>query len=101
MPLSVEDRGSARHTRARRLVAGSGVPEATMVAAETHGPVDWRALAAAMDTMFLSAGSQLAQRRFWFTRHLTLGGLSPLEALERPGGSQAVTALARKFRGAR
>jgi hypothetical protein len=87
--------GSWLQTRARLLVACAGVPETTMRAAEAHGPADWQGLATAMDSMFVAGGSQLAHRRFWFTRDLKLGGLSPLEALGQPDGIDRVASLAR------
>lgn len=87
----------APQMRARSVVALAGVPETTIRAAEAFGPVDWYRLAGAVDRMFLVDGGRMAHRRFWFTRDVTLGGLSPLEALKTPGGVDRVATLAGAF----
>jgi hypothetical protein len=81
--------------RARRRLLHAGAPETAIRAAEAHGHHDWTPLAHAMDRMFMVGYGHLSQRRFWFTRHPRLGGLSPIEAMAQPGGVDSVFELAR------
>lgn len=82
--------------RARTAVLLGGLPEQVARKAERHNEVDWRVLAAAMDSLFMATGSTLGVRRFWISPQDSLNGRAPVEVLPRKGGPRQVEAAAYK-----
>ncbi|HEU5142266.1 MAG TPA: hypothetical protein VFU04_03815, partial [Solirubrobacterales bacterium] len=76
--------------QARAAVLLGGLPEQVARAAERRGEVDWRPLAAAMDTLFMATGSGLGVRKFWLSPQDSLSGRAPIEVLPRKDGPRQV-----------
>lgn len=87
-----KDRGSLDPAmqRAREAVLLGGLPEKVVRAAERQEDVDWRPLAAAMDTLFVATGGALGVRQFWISPQESLDGRAPVDVLPRKGGLQLV-----------
>lgn len=87
-----------RQRQLRQLIGCMGVPDEVLIRTEAvHPGLDWRPLVAALDVVFLARGGGLAQSWFWRQRHLELSGMTPLEALPRPGGPERVRLAALGF----
>ena len=80
--------------RARAAVLVGGLPERVAQAADRHGEVDWRLLAAALDTLFMATGSNLGVRSFWISPQDSLSGHAPVEVLADKGGPRRVETAA-------
>jgi hypothetical protein len=76
--------------RARAAVLIGGLPEQVARAAERDGGVEWRPLAAAMDTLFMAAGGGLGVRKFWISPQDSLSGRVPVDVLLRDDGPRQV-----------
>jgi hypothetical protein len=93
-PKRRPDRPEDPHiAQARSVVLVGGLPESVARAAERHGEVDWRPLAAALDSLFVARGGGLGVRRFLLSPHASLSGRAPVEVIER-GGVESVALAA-------
>lgn len=83
-----------RSCRAKKIVARSGIRADVLADLEALGDVDWPCVAAVTSAVFAITGNELAARAFWLTEADELDGLTPAEALLRPGGVDAVAQYA-------
>jgi hypothetical protein len=79
--------------RARASVLVGGLPEAVALSAERSGLVDWRPLAAALDTLYVARGGALGVRSFLMSPQTSLSGGVPVEMIAH-GDSLERVALA-------
>jgi hypothetical protein len=76
----IEQEQRSREMARNSLLVG-GLPEEAMEKVEERlGDVDWRALAAAQDSLFMATNSTLGIRRFWATTEES--GRTLLETME-------------------
>lgn len=80
--------------QARAAVLVGGLPEAAAKAAERRGQVDWRPLAAALDTLYLAKGGSLGVRMFLMSPQKSLSGNVPVELIARNIDLQGVARAA-------
>lgn len=85
----------ARMRRARRSVLRAGVPEETLLSAESASPYDWRALASVLDAVFVISGSSLGVSVFLTSPASELDGRAPIELLATPNGVERIIDYAR------
>jgi hypothetical protein len=71
------------NAQARNAVLVCGLSEGTAKSAERKGPVDWRPLAAAFDSLYVARGGSLGIRMFLMTPQKSLGGAVPAELVAR------------------
>ena len=79
---------------ARAAVLVGGLPEEAAKAAERRGQVDWRPLAAALDTLYVAKGGSLAVRMFLMSPQKSLRGDIPVDLIARKGDLQLVARAA-------
>jgi len=71
------------NAQARNAVLVCGLAEGTAESAERRGPVDWRPLAAAFDSLYVARGGSLGIRAFLATPQKDLGGATPMDLIAR------------------
>jgi len=72
---------------ARQVIMSLEVPQRVIERTEAANPeTDWVGVVYALDRVFLSHGGAMGQRRFLGERSTLLGGKTPVEVLELPGG---------------
>lgn len=76
--------------QARATVVVSGLPESAVRAAERRGEVDWRPLAAALDSLYLAKGGAPGVRVFLTSPQRSLSGRVPAELIARNRDLQGV-----------
>ncbi|HEX3433186.1 MAG TPA: hypothetical protein VHT25_03890 [Solirubrobacteraceae bacterium] len=87
-----------RREMAQRIIMSLQVPERTIESTEAANPeVDWLGVVYALDRVFLSHGGSMGQHRFLGERSESLGGRTPVEVLELPGGPDRFCAAASAF----
>jgi hypothetical protein len=72
--------------QARAAVLIVGLPETAAAAAENRGVVDWRPLAAALDTLYVARGGALGVRMFLNSPQRSLHGDVPADLVARGNG---------------
>jgi len=80
---SPEQGDSAAIAQARAAVLICGLPEPVAKSAERQGPMDWRPLAAALDSLYATRGGSLGIRMFFSSPQRALGGATPMELIAR------------------
>jgi hypothetical protein len=80
-----EDARIAEHNnaQARNALLICGLAEGVAESAERQGPVDWRGLAAAFDSLYVAKGGSLGTRMFLMTPQRALDGAVPAELVAR------------------
>jgi Protein of unknown function (DUF2384) len=80
--------------QARTAVLVNGLPEAVAVAAERRREIDWRPLAAALDTLYVARGGTLGVRMFLTSPQRALRGAVPADLIARDGELERVARAA-------
>jgi hypothetical protein len=83
---------------AQRVIRSLEVPASVLSRSEDANPeVDWLGVVYALDRVFLSHGGSMGQHQFLVERSPLLGGRTPVEVLELPGGPAKFCAAASAF----
>ena len=94
----VDLREFQRRQTAQQIIMSLRVPERTIHSTEEANPdIDWAGVVYALDRVFLSHGGSMGQHRFLGERNASLGGRTPVEVLELPGGPERFCAAASAF----
>lgn len=80
--------------KARSAVVVSGLPRRAVRAAERRGQIDWRPLAAALDSLYIAKGGAPGVRMFLTTPQRSLSGSVPAELIAHKGELQRVASAA-------